>query len=128
MLTLVNHQKLIEAGKDTRFEANWPGQRRLAKTLPGNNLKIPVMNNWERCRVTLLSPRLALEFVKLLTLQCPKPKMSYSRRRLPIIDRPVTVVTTLSKIGNWQSLTRKLHGAIEMIVSHCDAWIMRPNY
>ena len=51
MLTLVNRQKLLEAGKGTRFGANWPGQRCLAKTRQGKACKNPAMKNRGRCRL-----------------------------------------------------------------------------
>jgi len=51
MLNLVNRQKLLEAGKDTRFGANWPGQRCFAKTRQGTACENPAMNNRERCRM-----------------------------------------------------------------------------
>ena len=51
MLTLVNRQKLLEAGKGTRFGANWPGQRCLAKTRQGKACKNPAMKNRTRCKL-----------------------------------------------------------------------------
>ena len=51
MLNLVTRQKLLEAGKDTRFGANWPGQRCLANTRRGAACKTPAMKNRERCRL-----------------------------------------------------------------------------
>ena len=50
-LTLVNHQKLIEAGKATRFGPHWPGQRCLAKTRQGTRCQNPVVTNRNRCRM-----------------------------------------------------------------------------
>jgi hypothetical protein len=51
MLTLVNRQKLLEAGKGTRFGANWPGQRCLAKTRQGKACKNPAIKNRTRCKL-----------------------------------------------------------------------------
>lgn len=51
MLTLVNRQKLLEAGKGTRFGADWPGQRCLAKTRQGTACKNPVVTDRSRCRM-----------------------------------------------------------------------------
>ena len=51
MLNLVNRQKLLEAGKDTRFGANWPGQRCLAKTGQGTPCQNPVVTDRNRCRM-----------------------------------------------------------------------------
>ncbi len=51
MLTLVNRQKLLEAGKGTRFGADWPGQRCLAKTRRGPPCKNPVVTNRSKCRM-----------------------------------------------------------------------------
>ena len=50
-LTLVNHQKLIEAGKATRLGARWPGQRCFAKTRQGTPCQNPVVTNRNRCRM-----------------------------------------------------------------------------
>ena len=50
-LTLVNHQKLIEAGKATRLGAHWPGQRCFAKTRQGTPCRNPVVTNRNRCRM-----------------------------------------------------------------------------
>ena len=50
-LTLVNHQKLIEAGKATRLGAHWPGQRCLAKTRQGTPCQNPVVADRNRCRM-----------------------------------------------------------------------------
>ena len=50
-LTLVNHQKLIEAGKATRLGARWPGQRCFAKTRQGTPCRNPVVTNRNRCRM-----------------------------------------------------------------------------
>ena len=51
MLNLVNRQKLLEAGKDTRFGASWPGQRCLAKTRQGTPCQNPVVTDRNRCRM-----------------------------------------------------------------------------
>jgi hypothetical protein len=50
-LTLVNHQKLIEAGKATRLGAHWPGQRCFAKTRQGTPCRNPVVTDRNRCRM-----------------------------------------------------------------------------
>ena len=50
-LTLVNLEKFIEAGKDTRFGANWPGQRCLAKTRRGTACQNPAIPGPDRCRL-----------------------------------------------------------------------------
>ena len=50
-LTLVNHQKLIEAGKATRLGAHWPGQRCFAKTRQGTPCRNPVLTDRNRCRM-----------------------------------------------------------------------------
>ena len=50
-LTLVNHQKLIEAGKATRLGAHWPGQRCFAKTRQGTPCRNPVVTDRNRCRL-----------------------------------------------------------------------------
>ena len=50
-LTLVNHQKLIEAGMATRLGAHWPGQRCLAKTRQGTPCQNPVVADRKRCRM-----------------------------------------------------------------------------
>ena len=50
-LTLVNHQKLVEAGKATRLGVNWPGQRCLAKTRRGTPCQNPVVTGRNRCRM-----------------------------------------------------------------------------
>jgi len=50
-LTLVNHQKLIEAGMATRLGAHWPGQRCLAKTRQGTPCQNPVIADRNRCRM-----------------------------------------------------------------------------
>ena len=51
MLTLDNRQKLLEAGKDTRFGASWPGQRCLAKTRRGTPCQNPAIPGPNRCRL-----------------------------------------------------------------------------
>ena len=51
MLNLVNRQKLLEAGKDTRFGANWPGQRCLAKTRRSTLCQNPAVTDRSRCRM-----------------------------------------------------------------------------
>jgi hypothetical protein len=51
MLTLVNRQKLLEAGKGTRFGVNWPGQRCLAKTRLGTPCQNPAIPGPNRCRL-----------------------------------------------------------------------------
>ena len=50
-LTLVNHQKLIEAGKATRLGAHWPCQRCFAKTRQGTPCRNPVVTDRNRCRM-----------------------------------------------------------------------------
>ncbi len=50
-LTLVNHQKLVEAGKATRLGPDWPGQRCLAKTRRGTPCQNPVVADRNRCRM-----------------------------------------------------------------------------
>ena len=50
-LTLVNRQKLVEAGKATRLGAHWPGQRCLAKTRQGTPCQNPVVTNRKKCRM-----------------------------------------------------------------------------
>ena len=50
-LTLVNLQKLIEAGKATRLGAHWPGQRCFAKTRQGTPCRNPVVTDRNRCRM-----------------------------------------------------------------------------
>ncbi len=50
-LTLVNHQKLVEAGKATRLGVNWPGQRCLAKTRRGTPCQNPVVADRNRYRM-----------------------------------------------------------------------------
>ena len=50
-LTIVNHRKLIEAGKATRLGAHWPGQRCLAKTRQGTPCQNPVVADRNRCRM-----------------------------------------------------------------------------
>ena len=50
-LTLVNLEKFIEAGKDTRFGANWPGLRCLAKTRRGTACQNPAIRGPDRCRL-----------------------------------------------------------------------------
>jgi hypothetical protein len=50
-LTLVNHQKLLEAGRATRFGPDWPGRRCGAKTRPGGACQNPVVTNRNRCRM-----------------------------------------------------------------------------
>ena len=50
-LTLVNHQKLIEAGKATRLGAHWPGQRCFAKTRQGMPCQNPAIRGPNRCRM-----------------------------------------------------------------------------
>ena len=50
-LTLVNHQKLIEAGKATWLGVRWPGQRCLAKTRRGTPCQNPVVTDRNRCRM-----------------------------------------------------------------------------
>jgi len=51
MLTLVNRQKFIEAGRDTQLGPQWPGQRCLAKTRQGTACKNPVVTDRSRCRM-----------------------------------------------------------------------------
>jgi hypothetical protein len=51
MLTLVNREKLIEAGRGTRLGAQWPGQRCLAKTRKGTRCQNPVVTDRNRCRM-----------------------------------------------------------------------------
>ena len=51
MLNLVNRQKLLEAGKGTRFGAQWPGQRCLAKTRRGTPCQNPAIRGPNRCRL-----------------------------------------------------------------------------
>jgi len=51
MLTLVNRQKLIEAGRGTRLGPQWPGQRCLAKTRKGKPCQNPVVTDRNRCRM-----------------------------------------------------------------------------
>ena len=50
-LTLVNHQKLVEAGKATRLGPDWPGHRCLAKTRRGTPCQNPVVTGRNRCRM-----------------------------------------------------------------------------
>ena len=50
-LTLVNRQKLLEAGMATRLGAQWPGQRCLAKTRQGTPCQNPVVTDRNRCRM-----------------------------------------------------------------------------
>jgi hypothetical protein len=50
-LTLVKHQKLIEAGRGTRLGTRWPGQRCLAKTRKGTPCQNPVVADRNRCRM-----------------------------------------------------------------------------
>ena len=50
-LTLVNHQKLIEADRATRFGPGWPGTICLAKTRQGTPCQNPVVTNRNRCRM-----------------------------------------------------------------------------
>ena len=51
MLTLVNHEKLIDAGRATRLGPNWSGQRCLAKTRRGTPCQNPVVSGKQRCRM-----------------------------------------------------------------------------
>ena len=44
MLTLVNHEKLIDAGRATRLGPNWSGQRCLAKTREDISRHRPLIN------------------------------------------------------------------------------------
>ena len=50
-LTLVNRQKLVEAGKATRLGAHSPGQRCLARTRRGTRCQNPVVTNRKKCRM-----------------------------------------------------------------------------
>lgn len=50
-LTLDNRQKLLDAGKATRFGAGWPGTRCLAKTRRGTLCQNPVVTDRNRCRL-----------------------------------------------------------------------------
>ena len=50
-LTLDNSQKLLEAGRATRFWPGWPGTRCLAKTRRGTLCQNPVVTNRNRCRM-----------------------------------------------------------------------------
>ena len=50
-LTLVNRQKLLEAGMATRLGANWPGLRCLTKTRQGTPCQNPVVTDRNRCRM-----------------------------------------------------------------------------
>ena len=50
-LTPVNLDEFIEAGRGTRFGANWPGQRCLAKTRRGAPCQNPVVTDRNRCRM-----------------------------------------------------------------------------
>ena len=51
MLTLVNYDKLIDAGCATRLGATWPGQRCRAKTRKGTPCQNPVVTGRNRCRM-----------------------------------------------------------------------------
>ena len=51
MLTSVNLEKFIEAGRGTRLGAQWPGQRCLAKTRQGTPCQNPVVTDRNRCRM-----------------------------------------------------------------------------
>ena len=51
MLTLVNHEKLIDAGRATQLGPNWSGQRCLAKTRKGTPCQNPVVSGRQRCRM-----------------------------------------------------------------------------
>ena len=51
MLTLVNREKLIEAGRHMRFGLQWPGQRCLAKTRQGTPCQNPAVTDRNRCRM-----------------------------------------------------------------------------
>ena len=50
-LTLVNHQKLIEAGTATRLGAHWPGTRCLANTRTGGACQNPAIKDRSRCKL-----------------------------------------------------------------------------
>ena len=51
MLTLVNREKLIEAGRHMRFGPQWSGQRCLAKTRQGTSCQNPAVTDRNRCRM-----------------------------------------------------------------------------
>ena len=50
-VTKGNIELLIEAGKDTQFGPNWPGERCLAKTRSGSQCQKPALTGRNRCQL-----------------------------------------------------------------------------
>ena len=50
-MNIVNHEKLAQAGLETRFGAGWPGLRCGARTRSGGACKNPAIKGRSRCKL-----------------------------------------------------------------------------
>ena len=50
-MKIVNHEKLTQAGRATRFGRDWPGKRCLAKTRRGTPCQKAALKGKTRCRL-----------------------------------------------------------------------------
>ena len=51
IVNIVNHEKLAQAGLETRFGPDWPGRRCGARTRSGGTCKNPAIKGRSRCKL-----------------------------------------------------------------------------